>query len=140
MPKRMAETTAAQTAPQKKTSEKLVGKWSFDAEKMIEKMDSMAKTDKQKADLERAKPAMQAMKIDLEFTSEGKMSLNSAAGEFAENKEGTYTVKREEAAAVVVTGTMDGETKDATVKFLDDNSIEVSMEGEDELMIFKRAN
>lgn len=123
----------------KKASEKLVGKWSVDANAMIKKMEAMATTEEAKQDLEQARQEMGSMKMDMAFTADGKMSMDSAFGGFTDSKEGTYTVTSEEAGTVVISGTMDEETKKATIKFLDDDTIDVTIDGEEQVMSFKRA-
>ena len=126
----------------KKASEKIVGKWDMDPTATLAKIEAEAKTDEEKAALEFTKAMISAAKMSFEFTADGKMVWTMSAGDMNKTEEGTYKVKSEDASSVVVSGTMDNETTDVTIKLLDDNTLELTMPegGGPETVVLKRAN
>jgi hypothetical protein len=123
----------------KKASEKIVGKWELDSDATVAKLESEAKTDEDKAGLQFAKGFLSSMKMTVELTSDGKMAISMAAGEEAEAKEGTYTVKSEDASSVVISGTVDGKTKDIELKLVDDDTVEFEGNEGPGAMVLRRA-
>ena len=88
-----------------KASDKLIGKWTIDVDKMGE-MDEIKKMPEaeKKAALEMAKGMASSMTF--EFTKE-KMIVDA----MGQKKEGPYKIKSEEGDKVVIEGTMDGKTE-----------------------------
>ena len=121
----------------------IIAKWELDTVRTVAKLSEEAKTDEEKAALEFAKGFLSSMKLSFEFTADGKMLLQFSgplAGE-KEREEGTFKIKSEKKLSVVITGTVDGDTKDVTIKIVDKNTIEMHMP-EDEgpgVMVLKRA-
>lgn len=123
----------------KKASEKIVGKWELDTDATLAKLESEAKTDEDKAGLQFAKGFLSAMKMTVELTSDGNMSIGMAAEGKVETKEGTYTVKSEDASSVVISGTVDGKTKDIELKLVDDDTVEFEGDEGPGAMVLRRA-
>ena len=121
-----------------KNSDKLVGKWTLDSEATLKQMEESAKTDKEKAALAMAKGFIGMMKMEFEFTADGKMNATISAMGTEKKEEGTYKVKTED--PLVISGTMDGDTKDVSIKFINSDTIEFSMPDDDGpgTMVLKR--
>lgn len=121
----------SEKASGKKVSQQIIGKWNLDTGDTISKMEAEAETEEEKQALEFAKAMISEMDMRFEFTSDGKMLLTMTAGDMSETQEGTYEVKSEDAASVVIAGTLDDETKDVTIKLVEDDKIEMIMPEED---------
>lgn len=121
-----------------KNSDKLVGKWSLDTDATLKQMEASAKTDEEKAAMGMAKGLIGMMKLEFEFTSDGKMKITMPGMDAGKTEEGTYKVKTED--PLVISGTIDGETKDLPIKFIDSDTIEFSMPEEEGpgAMVLKR--
>lgn len=117
----------------KKASEQIIGKWKLDAKQTLAKLEKEAKTEKEKQALEFAKGMMSSMDMTFEFTSDGKMLMSMAAGDKTDTKEGTYKVKSEEAASVIIDGTVDDDTKEVTINLLDGDKIEMIVPEEEDM-------
>jgi hypothetical protein len=100
-----------------KASDKLIGKWTIDVDKMGE-MEDIKKLpdDQKKAAMEMAKGMASSMTF--EFTKE-KILLDA----MGQKKEGPYKVKSEAGDKVVIEGTMDGKTETMNVEFKGDGMI-----------------
>lgn len=122
------------------SSNTLVGTWNLDTASMIAKMEAEATTDEQKAQLELGKKMIESMKMSFEFTDDGKMMMKMTPpiGE-PQTEEGTYKVTSSEGSKIVFSGTIKGEEKEVTATFSDADTVEMAMEGEEDVMMFKRA-
>lgn len=120
---------------------KIVGQWDLDPVRTLTSIEAEAKTDEEKAALAFAKAMISAMKMKFEFTANGKLLMSVSFGGKTEKKEGTYVIKSEKVSSVVIAGTVDGETKDVTIKIVDKNTIELIMSKDEGpgTLVLKRA-
>lgn len=106
---------------------KLVGKWEMDVEAAIKKAEDKAKTENDQMGLQMVKALMKDMKMQMEFTADGKAKMTVSAMGNEQTDEGNYEIKSSDGDTIVVsiTGTKKpaGEMK---ITFINKDTVEIS--------------
>ena len=118
-------------------SDKLIGKWRLDTSAIGEAVASASEAVKD-SDKEAASPfgdfgnfgkammqgLVDSMDVTYEFQASGACSLSFNMGGMQGSKAGTWSYVRSEGEAIVVDVTIDGKSKEQSIKFIDRDTIE----------------
>jgi len=129
-----------------KDQSKIVGKWVIDMSAMIGPAIAMMEgqlaeaSEEEKKEIEAEIAKMKEAKVEMEFTADGKMIGTRPGPNGQETENGTYQIKSSKGDTIVmVTAMGDDEPEEVSVKFVDDDTIEVTPpEGQGPKMTAKR--